>query len=869
MNQTSRISLTRAEIAQRSAKSALACYFLTLLTIGLSLLLQNRFVFFLALLMFAVGFLQTLMAKKVFANPLNEKCWNCLRASYWLLGSITAAILVTSVLSTDDTLHLVMLFAILAGVAGHFLLTTSLDRTLILPGLVLVHLPLIAASTLHYFEHRHYHDLFLTSIYGFCFIYSLIQYRFLHGQLTLNIDARLKQEKLNHELKNLDQKQDFFIQLALTLLSNKAPLDVVFNSILDFFEKQNADWVCSILFLDKNKKRFQQVYAPSIADFYNQAIKALDIGANAGSCGTAAYTGQRVIVENIQTDPLWQPYRELAAKAQLAACWSQPIKDKAGVVIGTFAIYHRSPHAPVDKDIRMIEQAAELVAIVLQHFETELLVRKTQDELGLIYNSSIDTMWLMDVEPGDKFRFRSVNDAFELATGMSRELVLGKLIEEVLPPKTVETTKAKYLEVIATGNVVDYLDVAVFPMGTKAGQIRLKPIFDEAGHCINILGIAEDITEKHNMSTLLSQRETDLMYAQKIARLGNWKWDLVDGKNTYTSKEVAAMLEYDENPEYPISFNDVNVFTPESWAKARPIVEHAIATGTSYEIDLQRKMKNGEYRWFTARGEVAERDTQGNAILLAGTMQDITERKNLENNLKNALKSRDEFIAVASHELKTPLTTIQLSLHTINRNLDELAIAAVDLIRPKLARAKSQSERLASLIDSLLDVTRMGSGKIHMDFSPDTNLSELTLSVLKKYEEELIRSNSVLTKEIEPQILGHWDKGRLEQIVTNLLTNAIKYGNGKPIEVSLRKVNNAAVLIVRDYGIGIPKDKQEKIFGRFERAVSETNYQGLGLGLWIVNEIVRAHNGLIWVESSEHQGSQFTVELPLGGGKHE
>lgn len=864
MTESNLARLARAEIAQRGVKASIACYFLTLLTVGLSLLLQSYFIFGLSLLITVIIFWQTRISQKVYNDPLINKDWNKLRFIHTLLCSVVSVALITAALKANDQLHLVAVMTVLAGFGGHFLLVTSLDRTLAIPVLLILQLPLIVLSIINYFSQSTVANLYLLVLLVCCIIYSFIQFRFLNGQLTNNLKTVLQFEKVNTELRQLDQKQEFFIQLVLTLLNNKEPLEKVFLTIIGFLENQNRGWVCSILFLDKNKIRFNQGYAPSIADFYNQAIAHLDIGPTAGSCGTAAYLGQRVIVEDIQTNPLWIPYRQLAAAANLAACWSQPIKDRNNAVIGTFAIYHRVPNAPNEKDIRLIEQAAELVSIVLQHFEAELMVQKTQEQLNLIYNSSIDSMWLIDVEGGEKFRFSSVNDAFTQATGFQREQVINKLIEEVLPPQILGTTRARYLEVISTGKVNDYIDVAVFPTGTKAGLVRLKPIFDENGVCIKILGIVQDVTEKQEMTTLLSQRETDLMYAQKVARLGTWKWDLVDSKNNYTSNEIGRMLDADNDSMLRVaSIADVDMFTEESWKAAKPIIENAITTGLPYEVDLERKMKSGEHRWFTARGEVVERDALGNPVLLAGTMQDITERKILENNLTAALKSRDEFIAIASHELKTPLTTIQLSLYGINKNLESVDTSVAEQIRAKLARAKSQGERLETLIDNLLDVTRMGSGKIHLDFVPNTNLSELTLTVLKKYEEELAKSGSTLKKEIQPEVLGTWDKSRLEQIVTNLLTNAIKYGAGKPIEISLTKENQTAILVVRDHGIGIAKDKQDKIFDRFERAVNETNYQGLGLGLWIAREIVKAHNGSIRVDSIENQGSKFTVELPL------
>ena len=233
----------------------------------------------------------------------------------------------------------------------------------------------------------------------------------------------------------------------------------------------------------------------------------------------------------------------------------------------------------------------------------------------------------------------------------------------------------------------------------------------------------------------------------------------------------------------------------------------------------------------------------------------------MENNLKSALSSRDEFIAVATHELKTPLTTLQLLLHGIGKALE--GEIDKEKIVSKLDRVKLQSDRLEALIKNLLDVTSIGAGKMRMELKPNVNFSALIESITKKYDEEIAKAGSKLIKKIEPDVTGMWDDLRLEQIVTNLLSNAVKYGNGKPVEIALRRCGKNAVLEVRDQGIGISENMQKKIFERFERAVSETSYKGLGLGLWIVREIVNALKGKVSVTSTLHQGSCFTVELPI------
>lgn len=145
----------------------------------------------------------------------------------------------------------------------------------------------------------------------------------------------------------------------------------------------------------------------------------------------------------------------------------------------------------------------------------------------------------------------------------------------------------------------------------------------------------------------------------------------------------------------------------------------------------------------------------------------------------------------------------------------------------------------------------------------EVNLSQLIQSQINRYNEAAQKIGSVLHTSIESEIIGLWDQSRLESMVVNLLTNAIKYGNGNNIEVKLERHGDFATFMVQDHGIGISKDDQGRIFKKFERAASFKNYSGLGLGLYITNEIVRAFHGTIKMESELGQGSTFTVEIPL------
>jgi signal transduction histidine kinase len=188
-------------------------------------------------------------------------------------------------------------------------------------------------------------------------------------------------------------------------------------------------------------------------------------------------------------------------------------------------------------------------------------------------------------------------------------------------------------------------------------------------------------------------------------------------------------------------------------------------------------------------------------------------------------------------------------------------------VRPALERCERQVRRLEVLIDNLLDVSRISSGRLTLQ-PEDVDLAEVVRDVSARFADQISASGSKLDLSVTGPVIGHWDRLRLEQVVTNLLTNAIKYGRGRPLEATVEGTATHGLVRIRDHGIGIDPEQLTRIFGRFERAVSARSYGGLGLGLYIARQIVDAHGGRIEVESRPGEGSLFTIELPKAPERH-
>jgi signal transduction histidine kinase len=230
---------------------------------------------------------------------------------------------------------------------------------------------------------------------------------------------------------------------------------------------------------------------------------------------------------------------------------------------------------------------------------------------------------------------------------------------------------------------------------------------------------------------------------------------------------------------------------------------------------------------------------------------------------QRAVRLRDEFLSIASHELKTPLTPLVLKLRVLTREIEarcEPALAG--RLRGHLEVSRRQVKRLSELVDGLLDVSYLSAGRLRIAREV-VDLCALVREVAARFQEEAKRSGSPLRWEADGPVVGQWDRQRLEQVVSNLLSNALKYGGGHPVSIRVEDTGEWARLVVRDEGIGIEPDVLPRIFHKFERGVSERHYGGLGLGLYVTQQVLQAMGGTISAESTPGQGATFTVELPL------
>jgi signal transduction histidine kinase len=229
--------------------------------------------------------------------------------------------------------------------------------------------------------------------------------------------------------------------------------------------------------------------------------------------------------------------------------------------------------------------------------------------------------------------------------------------------------------------------------------------------------------------------------------------------------------------------------------------------------------------------------------------------------LRAAVTARDEFLAVASHELRTPLSTLRLVATTLSRRLAPPRPDGEPDLTRQVAVLDRQIRRLEKLTADVLDVSRITSGRLELHPEP-CDLVVLVREIVDRFLADRSQGAPIIHFESDASATGHWDASRIDQVISNLVANAISYGNGSTVRVTVRATADTAHVIVEDDGIGIAADTRDRIFERFERAVSSAHYGGLGLGLWIAKQIVDAHGGTIEVHSELGAGATFTVTLP-------
>ncbi len=412
-------------------------------------------------------------------------------------------------------------------------------------------------------------------------------------------------------------------------------------------------------------------------------------------------------------------------------------------------------------------------------------------------------------------------------------------------------------------------------------NIVITRLDDPSGRLKGFAKITRDLTERRKSEEALREsEERSRLFVQSVK---DYAMIMLDPSGHVVSwNEGARGLKGYEATEI-IGQHFSIFYEPEEVAigKCEYELVEAKATGR-FEDEGWRVRKDGTKFWANVV-LTALRDHKGILRGFAKVTRDMTERKRAEDKLRmahqtlekrvedrthqlqRAVESRDEFLSIASHELRTPLTALKLQNQLLERQLKRLAPGAdlpAESAKEVAELTKRQVNQLTHLVDDMLDVSRIATGRLKLDFM-ETDVSCLVDDVRLSFLQQFQNAGIVVRTNIQPGLKANCDPNRIEQVISNLITNAIKYGRGTPIEIIAREHAGKLEILISDRGPGIALKDQQRIFERFERAVPASEISGLGLGLFISRQIANSHGGQLKVMSQLGEGTTFTVELPL------
>jgi PAS domain S-box-containing protein len=462
-------------------------------------------------------------------------------------------------------------------------------------------------------------------------------------------------------------------------------------------------------------------------------------------------------------------------------------------------------------------------------------------------------------------RIATWNRGAEAINGYSAAEIIGQHFSRFYPRPAVIAGKCEHeLAVAARTGRYEEEGWRIRKDGSRfwAGVV-ITALRDATGTLVGFGTVTRDLTERwHALETLRHSEERFRLIVEQVKDYAIFMLD-AEGRVATWNAGAQRIKGYTADEIIGHHFSQ---FYPEPERRSGKTEEElalAIRDGR-FEEEGWRVRKDGSRFWASVV-ITALRDATGVLRGFAKVTRDLTERRKLEEErLKAAVaeegvRLRDEFLSIAAHELRTPLSSLLLQLESLG---DRIAAVDDDAAR-RLIRAIRSGERLSQLIESLLDVSRIATGKLELQRAR-FDLCAAVGDVVESMRAAADAARCPLhLRRCEEAVVGSWDRLRVDQVVTNLLANAFRYAAGTAVEVEVRREGDTASIAVRDHGAGITEADRERIFRRFERGVSMRHYGGMGLGLYLVQQIAQAHGGVAAADNMPDGGARVTVRIPL------
>ncbi|WP_299758926.1 PAS domain S-box protein [uncultured Pontibacter sp.] len=688
------------------------------------------------------------------------------------------------------------------------------------------------------------------------------------------------------------------------------PLAQVLESLINVLQSYYPEMKGSVLELNEQTQTLHVICAPSLPKAYSELVEGLRIGENVGSCGSAAYSKQRVIVENIAEDPRWRAY-QFAVAYDLRACWSEPIlSSDRKKVLGTFAMYYANFKKPTQDEVELLELAAGLAGTAiewkqllnertalessLRHANSELLnlnqdldKRVQQRTAELEYQNRITktitdnataAMFMMDEKGFCTF----MNPAAVAMIGFTLEEVRGKplhdLIHHTHPDGThypmsecpIDRALPQDNSVRAHEDVFIRKDGTFFPVSCAA-----SPIKENGVPVGTVIEVRDTTREKKAQQDIVESSEKFKMLLEAMPQIA-WTAN-PDGELDYLN--ARWVQEYaGQDKELGLGNSWMSVVHPDDKESVIKVWANSYLNGIDYETQF-RMRRNGGYRWHLVRA-LPLRDRTGEVKKWFGTSTDIHEQRmmtehlaqaqdqlkeaNVELSQKNLELTRtnadlDNFIYTASHDLRAPILNLEGLLQALEEELE----TPVGSVKPLLKMMDKAVMRFKKTIEDLTDISKI-QRNIEEDSSEKIDLDELLEEVKESISELIKREGATIQKDFSEVESMQFSHKNLRSVLYNLVSNAIKYRSpDRPAEVkiSTAKLPHHVRLRVEDNGLGVDMNYKEQLFSMFKRL--HDHVEGSGVGLYIVKRIIENANGRIEVASELGRGTTIDVYLPM------
>lgn len=687
---------------------------------------------------------------------------------------------------------------------------------------------------------------------------------------------------------------------VLEMIASGESIENVLEALVRLIEAQSDDMVCSVLLLSEDGKSIVSGAAPNLPEFYRQAVNGAPIGPKNGSCGTAMYLGKPVIVSDMLNDPLWEDYLALAKISGFRACWSTPIFDGSGKVLGSFAMYYPQPKTPTGSESRLTEVATHIAGIAIEHQRAEHDLRASEERFAKAFNANPNPMSLSALDDG---RIIEVNDSFVQLMGYLRPEIVGQKAMGFL--YELSPDDAKQLLGIKEGSVVRDIEAKV---KTQSGQTRivlLSSLVVEISGQQCILTVANDITERRRAEEqvkLLQEISMEVAVAvdlhsalevvlRKVCQTTGWvlgqSWiPRVDGSAIECGAAWFSAIDgldnfrlgSEKSPMPPGVGLPGRVWTSKqpTWVRdvtldhnfPRALLAREAGLRAALALPIIADDRVISVIEFFMREPQPEDERLVKVITAVAAQLDLViERKLAEDQLRTTeaelahvarVTTMGELAASIAHEVNQPLGAIVGNADICLMWLDD---GAPDLaqLREAIQDIAHDGHRASQVIARIRSLVK----KQIAEKAP-INLNDVARDVLDLVAHEAQRKQVTLVAELGKDLPAvSADRIQLQQVLINLVMNGIDAMNGvdgrKPcLTLRTDRLGDDVVATVSDCGVGFPPEKAEQLFKPFHT----TKPTGMGMGLAISRSIIEAHGGRLWAENNVDYGASFRFSLP-------